>query len=147
MLEFNSQISTPETGPLITGLDPEGFQEQMVRDGHFFFDVTWEGYVARLFIEDDVMFLCDAYQELISFIEKGGEHSVFLGDGELHMETTREGDVVHVVCTNVPGLHRAFLKKKEYTASLHAYVGAWTRFMRALIELAKSPPPPEVPNL
>ena len=140
MLEFNTQISTPETGPLITVIDPEGFRENMVRDGHELFDVTWEGYgPLRLSIEDDVMFLCQHYQELTSFIEKGGKQFVFLGDGELEMEATREGRLVHVVCTNVPFLHRGLMKQKEYTVSLDAYVGAWTRFMRALIELAKSP--------
>ena len=141
MLEFNTQFSTPEAGPLITGIDPEGFQKQMVRNGHVSLDLIWEGHGPSVFVEDDVMFLCEAYRGLASFIEKGGEHGVFLADGGLHMEATREGDVVHVVCTSVPGLQRALTKRKEYMVSLDAYVGAWTRFMRALIELGSSPRP------
>jgi hypothetical protein len=80
--------------------------------------------------------MCEAYQELPSFIEKGGEHSVYLGDGELHMEATREDKDVHVVCTHVPFLHRGLLTKREYTVSLDAYVGAWIRVIRGLIDLA-----------
>jgi hypothetical protein len=146
MIKFQTQGNAPEAGPIITGLDPEGLQDRMVAGGHMVFEVIWDGYgPLKLAVEDDVMFLCEAYQELAAFLEKGGTHDVFLGDGVLQMKATREGDVVHVVCTNVPFLHRGLMTKKEYAVNLSAYVDAWTRLIRELVDLAKSAPTEEHP--
>ena len=136
MLEFNTKIGDPAAHVNITEINPEVLMNRLVAAGRVVLEVIWEDWGSlRLPVEDDVIFLVDAYEELPSFIQKGGEHSVFLGDGELHMEATRDNDIVHVVCTHVPFLHRALLKKKEYDVGLNSYVGAWDRLICGLVRL------------
>jgi hypothetical protein len=135
-LEFNTKIRDTAGRAGVIEADPEGLMNRLVAAGRTVLEVSWEEFGPLLLpVEDDVIFLVEAYEGLSSFIRSGGEHSVVLGDGELHMEVTRDGDVVHVVCTHVPFLNRALLKKKEYEVSLDSYVEAWTRLIHGLVEL------------
>jgi hypothetical protein len=136
VLEFNTKVRDTRERAGVIEVDPEGLMNRLVAAGRTVLEVSWEDFGPLLLpVEDDVIFLVEAYEGLSSFIRDGGEHSVFLGDGELHMEATRDGDVVHVVCTHVPFLRRALLEKKEYEVNLESYVEAWTRLIHELIEL------------
>jgi hypothetical protein len=136
MLVFNTQFSKPEANVEKIKVDPEELMYRLRANGLVVLDVFWEEFGnVKLPVEDDVIFLCEAYESLPSFVQNGGEHSVFLGDGALRMVATREGNTVHLVCTRVPFLHRGLLTTKEYTVTLNSYVSAWYRLIRALVEL------------
>ncbi len=116
---------------------PERLMNTFVKAGRIGFEVEWETFGSLMLpVEEDVKFLCEAYEELPSFIENGGEHTVYLGDGELEMLASRSAGNVHVVCVNTPFLRRALMKRTEYDVSIGAYVGAWNRMIKGLVELA-----------
>jgi hypothetical protein len=137
MLKFDTEGDEDEVLVDIGEGGPERLMNTFVKAGRIGFEVEWEKFGSLMLpVEEDVKFLAEAYEELPFFVENGGEHTVYLGDGELEMLASRSAENVHVVCVYTPLLRRTLRKRTECDVSLGAYVGAWNRTIRGLIELA-----------
>jgi hypothetical protein len=138
MLVFDTQdvSSLPPAAVALDGLNSEHLMQELIAAGHPVFLLAWDDLdPVVLATEDDAMFLCEAYAELQHFLKHEGAHHVFLGDGELNVQATREGDRVRLVRTHSPHLNRGLSTTKEYTVSLTSYADAWTRLMSGLLGL------------
>lgn len=130
---FDTQGPAAEPRLHLAPIDSELLTSRFLAAGRHIIELQWEEFgPLKLGVEDDVTFLCDAYAELAEFVERGGEHRVYLGDGELHSTAVLEAGTVRIVCLYTPYLNRALTKRREYSVSIDAYVAAWDRLMDAV---------------
>lgn len=118
--------STPD----ITG---EELMNRLVDKGFVAFQLDWEeGFTAQLAVEDDVIFLCEAADELRFFAEGNVSHYVHLGDGELEVASVLADGSVSMSVVHTPHLDSRFRRKYEFEASLSDYLSAWNSLIRDL---------------
>jgi hypothetical protein len=140
MLEFSSHSKAAAIRPdKLRAIEADVLVLGLTERGVNVFKVLWLGLgPLRLPVEDDVMFLLDAYRELPAF-QSGAtrEHGVFLGDGELEMIATRaDGNAVRTRCVYAPFLNRNLATTSECEMPLDAYMQAWDALIAALADLA-----------
>jgi hypothetical protein len=135
-LQFDTIASEPLGLDAIAPVAGEPLASRLIAADCEFLDVTWEKVGSlTLCASDDVIFVCEAYNELPDVIAEGGQH-VYLGDGALELTVTFSGGLSHIVQRHSRFLRRDFTTTTEYTASLERYVGAWHRLVRGIVELA-----------
>ena len=128
--------TTKFKGGIGTDLDIGGEQlmNRLVAKGFVAFQLEWEGKItAQLAIEDDVIFLCEAVEELTRFARgESPSHHVHLGDGELEVTSTLDSGVVSMAVVHTPHLDSRFRREYAFEASIADYLSAWGALVRDL---------------
>ena len=103
-------------------------------------DIDWGGILSTaLPVEDDVVFLIDAYRALNRFLAGVREsHDVFLGDGLLQLTARRVQEQVLVDLAHTPLLDRRLSQRHELRLSTEEYRAAWNELIGELVRLATS---------
>ena len=97
----------------------------LVKEIEYFELNLWEICKIRLNVEDDIMFLIDAYEEILS-IKKPVSHYVFLDDGGAIIKTSLiNNECVNVNIKLVPFLDVKNLHEKNIRMSLDDYIRSW----------------------
>lgn len=133
-LSFDTTNIPPAQGPADSSeLAAEELMNRMVARGFVAFQLEWlNEFSAQLAIEDDVIFLCEAVNELRSFEENGAPHSVHRGDGELEVTSTLTAGVVYIEAVHTPHLDYRFRREYAFEVSLAGYLQAWRFLIRDL---------------
>jgi hypothetical protein len=109
---------------------PEGeeLMKRLLDQGIQTIDINWAGVVSTtLPVEDDVIFLVDAYVDLEQFLSgEAPVHSVFLGDGLLQLTTQIVDSSVVMEMVHTPHLDERFSRTHSLTLSPEQYRNAWT---------------------
>jgi hypothetical protein len=122
----------------LAGVDGEMLMERLVNRGFIAFSLEWESaFEAQLAIEDDVIFICDAVDDLDGFATGTGEHYVHLGDGELEVTSTLSNGIVYTRVDHTPHLDERFRRKYEFESTLQRYISAWHALLAALKSMAE----------
>lgn len=103
-------------------------------------DVDWGGILSTtLPVEDDVVFLIDAYRALNGFLAGVLEiHDVFLGDGVLQLTARRVQELVVVDIVHTPHLDLRLSQQHELRLSTDEYRSAWSGLIGELVRLAEA---------
>jgi hypothetical protein len=133
MLEFNTErrkSGSPATeGPV----DPESLVARLAGAGCRVVEIDWERIGAiKLSVEDDVAFICEAYNELATVAVEGGRQHVYLGDGEVELVVTFSSGRSHIVQRFSPFLNRHLTRTCEYVVSTDQYAAAWHNLVRSI---------------
>ncbi|MCX4240082.1 hypothetical protein [Paraliomyxa miuraensis] len=127
---FDTRAITAEHPITMSG--PE-IMDRMVKKGLIAFQLSWERvFVAQLAVEDDIVFLCDALDDLPGLVAGQYPHFVHIGDGELEVTSTLVQDEVRMNVLHTPHLDRRFLHQYTFTALLKDYVSAWRSLVHQL---------------
>jgi hypothetical protein len=86
-----------------------------------------------LFVEDDALFLTEAYNELSEIGEQDAQN-IFLGDGSLQIDINFRYDEVHMTVIHSPNLDKRFSQKKEVKIARDDYYLAWKCLMKQVLD-------------
>jgi len=89
----------------------------------------------RLPVEDDAIFICEAYNELPAVAHDGGTQHIYLGDGELDVRVSFDGGIAHMTTTHSPFLDKNQTRILRERAPLERYAGAWERLIQAILSI------------
>ena len=114
---------------------PEKLMESLLEKGIEILQVSWlKLYEDKLAVEDDAIFLADAYNELEDFLQHGGKHFAYLGDGSLEINSTIENDTVSVSLRCTPHLDVQYMQFKTAEMTKEQYLSAWQNLMRQILK-------------
>lgn len=137
MLRFDMRNYDPLAAAAVVPVDDaESLMKRLFVAGCRVLAIDWDRVgLVELPVEDDVIFICEAYSELPVVTVDGGTQHVFLGDGVLELEVTVSGDLCHIAQSYCPYLHRHFLETCDYVVSVEKYVAAWHHLVRDIRSL------------
>jgi hypothetical protein len=132
VLSFDTRDSTACDAVEVDGTE---LMERYVAKGVVAFRVEWESsFVVQMAIEDDVVFICDAANELALLSESEPVHFVHLGDGELEVTAELVDGEVVARTVHVPGLEQDRQQEFIFNSKLSDYKSAWYRLVHQLVE-------------
>ena len=132
-LSFSADVAFNANAPF--RVDPDELLEKLLENGYESFHINWCNlFEDDLYIEDDAMFIADAYNEIESAVENGESHEVFLGDGTLQIMTKMSNETARMTVIHTPHLNKKFMQKKEVELTKAQYANAWKSL---IIEIVK----------
>ncbi len=118
-------------------VDPDELLEGLLNNGYESFHIKWyDLFEDDLYVEDDAMFIAEAYNEIEATLNKGEAHEVFLGDGSLQVKTTIKNESVIMTVIYTPHLDRRFMQKKEAELTKTQYINAWKSLIIEIVKYA-----------
>lgn len=123
------------SGRLPVRLDPEQLLEDAILKGFKYISLHWIGATHVLLpVEDDVMFVAMACDELPAALLEGRTQRVVLGDGLISIVASLVDDVVKVTTTHTEHLDRRFQSSVTVDISREAYLLGWKGLAAQLAE-------------
>lgn len=120
---------------LLNSIDGEELMESLLMSYDSICVNWWNLFDVKLFIEDDVIFLADAFNELLEGFDIGDAQNIFLGDGALQATITYKENTIHMDAQYAPNLNKNSIQKKELTIDRQEYICAWKAMIVCLIDL------------
>jgi hypothetical protein len=120
---------SPRSTTTSVSIVPNGeiLMKQLLGKGVDEVEIDWNGILSTaLPVEDDVIFLVDAYRELDTFLAGNLDcHNVFLGDGRVQLTARQEEGQVAVYLAHAPYLDRRLSQRYEIRVTRDEYRAAW----------------------
>ena len=114
-------------------IDGEKLLKALIKHDFETINLNWHDlFQVQLFVEDDVLFLVDAYNEL-SELESTETQSIYLGDGGFELDIKLLADSVKIKATYTPYLDKRFSEKKELMLTKESYFQSWNSLMEDLL--------------
>ena len=132
--------TVPPVRRSIPAVDGELLMERVWAAGHEVIEIDWEkAGIVRHGVEDEVIYLCDAYNELLALNGTEGSQFAHLADGVLQMTVQFSAGVCHIEQCYTPYLHPPLRQNSSYCMGFEEYVSAWEQIICGIQELAEAP--------